>query len=677
MKKTFWTGVVALLLTLFTCEAAFAAEAGAVADKFKWLTFLVFGLIISLTMYVTYRAAKQTHSATDFYAAGRSVSGIQNGWAIAGDYLSAASFLGIAGLISLYGYDGFMYSVGWLVAYITVLLVIAEPCRNIGKYTLGDILAFRNNPKAAKTVAAISTVTVSTFYLTAQMVGGGVLVKTLIGIDYEISVIVVGILMLSYVVFGGMKATTWVQIIKAILLVTASILLVAFTWGQYGFSFPGFLQAAVDNPDIQKQVAKLLGDAATNMTPEELGQRFLEPGLYLKSPIDQISLGMALVLGTAGMPHILMRFFTVPTAKDARVSVIWAMAIIGGFYILTLFLGLGAAMNVTAAKISAMDPGGNMAAPLLAQYVGGGADSMLGNLFLAFVAAVAFATIVAVVAGLVLAAASAMSHDLYVGVVRGDHATSQEQVTAARIATVIVGALAIYVGIAAKGQNVAHLVALAFAVAASSNLPAVFLTLYWKKTNTYGVVAGMLVGAATAIYLVLISPNMTYPKAVIAGANKVLQGEPATEAKPAVPAQWGFSCELFASASCVKGSPEAAAKPAKPGALEKLEKAKAELATLTDDAAKAAKEKEIAGLDKAIAKAQGDLKKFEGQTVSMMGLEKPSFMLKNPGLISIPLGFLVTILVSLFTRDRRAEEMWDELYVRQNTGINAEAAQAH
>ena len=677
MKKTFWTGVVALLLALFTCEAAFAAEAGAVADKFKWLTFLVFGLIISLTMYVTYRAAKQTHSATDFFAAGRSVSGIQNGWAIAGDYLSAASFLGIAGLISLYGYDGFMYSVGWLVAYITVLLVIAEPCRNIGKYTLGDILAFRNNPKAAKTVAAISTVTVSTFYLTAQMVGGGVLVKTLIGIDYEVSVIVVGILMLSYVVFGGMKATTWVQIIKAILLVTASILLVAFTWGQYGFSFPGFLQAAVDNPDIQKQVAKLLGDAATNMTPEELGQRFLEPGLYLKSPIDQISLGMALVLGTAGMPHILMRFFTVPTAKDARVSVIWAMAIIGGFYVLTLFLGLGAAMNVTAAKISAMDPGGNMAAPLLAQYVGGGADSMLGNLFLAFVAAVAFATIVAVVAGLVLAAASAMSHDLYVGVVRGDHATSQEQVTAARIATVIVGALAIYVGIAAKGQNVAHLVALAFAVAASSNLPAVFLTLYWKKTNTYGVVAGMLVGAATAIYLVLISPNMTYPKAVIAGANKVLQGEPATEAKPAVPAQWGFSCELFASASCVKGSPEAAAKPAKPGALEKLEKAKAELATLTDDAAKAAKEKEIAGLDKAIAKAQGDLKKFEGQTVSMMGLEKPSFMLKNPGLISIPLGFLVTILVSLFTRDRRAEEMWDELYVRQNTGINAEAAQAH
>ncbi|MDX9989697.1 sodium:solute symporter family transporter [Thiothrix unzii] len=677
MKKTFWSGAIALLVVLLASQTAFAADGGAVADKFKWLTFLVFGLIIGLTMYVTYRAAKQTSSAADFYAAGRSVTGLQNGWAIAGDYLSAASFLGIAGLISLYGYDGFMYSVGWLVAYITVLLVIAEPCRNIGKYTLGDILAFRNNPKAVKTIAAISTVTVSTFYLTAQMVGGGILVKTLIGIDYEVSVIAVGILMLTYVVFGGMKATTWVQIIKAILLVTASILLVMFTWGQYGFSLPGFLQAVVDNPDVQKQVAKLVGDAASTMSPQELGQRFLEPGLFLKSPIDQISLGMALVLGTAGMPHILMRFFTVPTAKDARVSVIWAMAIIGGFYVLTLFLGMGAAMHVTPSAIAGLDKGGNMAAPLLAQFVGGGADSMLGNLFLAFVAAVAFATIVAVVAGLVLAAASAMSHDLYVGVVRGDHATAKEQVTAARISTVIVGALAIYVGIAAKGQNVAHLVALAFAVAASSNLPAVFLTLYWKKTNTYGIVSGMLIGASTAILLVMLSPNMTYPLAKIADANKVLQGEPAKPAVEASPAVGGFMCELFADADCKKAVKAAPEKPAKPGAVEKLAKAQAELATLTDEAAKTAKSKEIAGLEKAIKAAETDLKTFEGQTTSMAGLEKPWFLLKNPGLISIPLGFLVTILVSLFTRERRAEEMWDELYVRQNTGINAEGAQAH
>src|SRR5512143_3341127 len=294
------------------------ADAGAVADEYKWMTFAVFGAIIAITMYITYWAAKHTHTTSEFYAAGRSVTGLQNGWAIAGDYLSAASFLGIARLIALYGYDGFMYSVGWLVAYITVLLVIAEPCRNIGKYTLGDILAFRTDHKTAKSMAAISTITVSIFYLTAQMVGGGVLVKTLIGIDYEVSVTVVGVLMLAYVVFGGMVATTWVQIIKAILLVTASILLVIFTWAPYGFSLPGFLTAVVGDAKVQAQVAKLLGDSATGMTPAELGQRFLEPGLFLKNPIDQISLGMALVLGTAGMPHILMRFFTVPTAKEAR-----------------------------------------------------------------------------------------------------------------------------------------------------------------------------------------------------------------------------------------------------------------------------------------------------------------------------------------------------------------------
>src|SRR5512139_3155609 len=520
-KRVLLLAAGALALPLIAMPAL---AQGAVADKWKWLTFLVFGAIIAITMYITFWAAKHTHTTSEFYAAGRSVTGIQNGWAIAGDYLSAASFLGIAGLIALYGYDGFMYSVGWLVAYITVLLVIAEPCRNIGKYTLGDILAFRNNPKASKTVAALSTITVSTFYLTAQMVGGGVLIKTLIGIDYHISIIGVGVLMLAYVVFGGMKATTWVQIIKAILLVTASILLVLITWGQYGFSLPGFLQAVVSDPKVQAQVAKLVGDAASNMTPQELGQRFLEPGLFLKNPIDQISLGMALVLGTAGMPHILMRFFTVPTAQDARKSVIWAMAIIGGFYVLTIFLGMGSAITVGATQIRAIDAGGNMAAPLLAQYVGGGADSMLGNLFLAFVAAVAFATIVAVVAGLVLAAASAMAHDIYVGVVRGDHVSPEEQVRAARIATVIVGAIAITIGILAKGQNVAHLVALAFAVASSANFPCVLLTLFWKRCNTGGIVLGMIVGTLTAIGLVLVSPKMTYPKPGKAAAQKVVGG---------------------------------------------------------------------------------------------------------------------------------------------------------
>jgi cation/acetate symporter len=397
--------------------AAFAQ--GAVAPEYRWLTFAVFAAIIALTIYATYVAATRVRSVSDFYTAGGGVTGMQNGWAIAGDYLSAASFLGIAGLISQYGYDGFMYSVGWLVAYITVLLVIAEPCRNIGRYTLSDILAYRNDPKKMRIVGAISVITVSTFYLTAQMVGGGVLVKTLIGIDYEVSVVAVGVLMLAYVLFGGMIATTWVQIIKAILLVVASLVLVMLVWIPYGFSLPGFLQDVVADPKVQAKVAALLGDPAKAMSGVELGQRFLEPGLYFKAPIDQISLGMALVFGTAGLPHILMRFFTVPTAQQARKSVLWAMGIIGGFYVLTLFLGFGAAKHVGPAAIASVDAGGNMAAPLLAQHLGGGPQSLMGNFMLAFVSAVAFATIVAVVAGLVLAAASAIAHDLYVGVYHG------------------------------------------------------------------------------------------------------------------------------------------------------------------------------------------------------------------------------------------------------------------
>jgi cation/acetate symporter len=622
-------GMLALLLP------ASALAQGAVAPEFRWLTFAVFGAIITATLFVTYLAAKRVKSAQEFYAAGRSVTGIQNGWAIAGDYLSAASFLGIAGLISLYGYDGFMYSVGWLVAYITVLLLIAEPCRNIGKYTLGDVLAFRNDPKQAKTVAALSTILVSVFYLTAQMVGGGVLVKTLIGIDYEVSVIAVGVLMLGYVIFGGMVATTWVQIIKAVLLVAASLILVFFTWLPYGFSLPGFLQAAVSDPKVQLQVAKLLGDPATQMTAAELGQRFLEPGLYLKNPVDQISLGMALVLGTAGMPHILMRFFTVPTAKDARTSVLWAMAIIGGFYVLTLFLGLGAAINVGSAKISAIDAGGNMAGPLLAQYIGGGETSLLGNLFLAFVAAVAFATIVAVVAGLVLASASAMSHDLWVGVLKGERASPTEEVRAARISALIVGLVAIGIGIASKGQNVAHLVALAFAVAASSNLPAVLLTLYWKRCNTRGVVLGMIVGALSAIALVLVSPNMTYPDMVRASNAPIIAQAPA-----------------------------------------QIAAAEAALAAAASDA-KPAAQKALAAARAALAGAQAKVDAVAGRTHSLVGLRAPLITLRNPGIISIPLGFLCVLFGSLLYRDKRAEDMWEELYVRQNTGIHAEGAVAH
>lgn len=365
-----------------------------------------------------------------------------------------------------------------------------------------------------------------------------------IGIDYEVSVMVVGTLMLAYVVFGGMVATTYVQIVKAILLVVASFVLVVMVWMPYGFSLPVFLQAVVDDPKIQLQVAKLLGNAANSLNPQELGQRFLEPGLFLKDPIDQISLGMALVFGTAGLPHILMRFFTVPNAQAARKSVVWAMVIIGGFYVLTLFLGFGAAIQVGPEMIGSIDKGGNLAAPLLAQYLGGGGDSILGNFMLAFVAAVAFATIVAVVAGLVLASASAIAHDLYVNTLKKGNATQQQQVKAARIASIGVGVVAIMIGILAKGQNVAHLVGMAFAVAASSNFPAILLTLYWRKCNTYGVVMGMIIGAGSAILLVLISPNMTYPQKIVADAKIVLEGVPA-QSYIAPKAGAGLICEFF------------------------------------------------------------------------------------------------------------------------------------
>jgi cation/acetate symporter len=630
--------LISLLAALLPMVAS-AADVSAVSAEWLPLTVGVFAVMIAATLYVTYLAAKRVRSASDFYTAGGGISGLQNGWAIAGDYLSAASFLGIAGLISLYGYDGFMYSVGFLVAYVTVLLLIAEPCRNIGKYTLSDILAYRNDPRLARVFGAISVITVSTFYLTAQMVGGGVLVKTLIGIDYEVSVISVGILMLAYVLFGGMVATTWVQIIKAVLLVIASLVLVMLVWTPYGFSLPSFMADVVGDAKVQARVASLLGDAAKTMTPAELGQRFLEPGLLYKVPIDQISLAMALVFGTAGLPHILMRFFTVRSAQQARKSVLWAMAIIGGFYVLTLFLGFGAAKLVGPANIAAVDAGGNMAGPLLAQYLGGGANSFFGNFLLAFVSAVAFATIVAVVAGLVLASASAMAHDLYVGVVRsGQDVPASEQVTAARVATVIVGALAIGIGIAAKGQNVAVLVGLAFAVAASANFPCILLTLHWRRSNTGGMVAGMLVGTIVAVGLTLVSPNLTYPKLVRAAAHKVLDAAPAKRAA------------LEAVVSNADGAANAV-----------IIKAR----------------KDLAALDKAVAKAEADIKKVEGQESSFMGLEKPLIELKNPGIISIPLGFLAVILGSLVFSDRRAETKWNELYARQNTGLLVDTASKH
>jgi cation/acetate symporter len=605
-----------------------AATAADYLDEQRWLTFGAFLGIIAIALLITYAAAQRVRSAADFYVANRGVSGLQNGWAIAGDYLSAASFLGVAGLIALWGFDGFLYSVGWLLAYVSVLVLVAEPCRNIGKFTLTDILAYRNNPRATRIVGALSVITVSTFYLTAQMVGGGVLIKLLVGIDYEISVLLVGVVMIVYVLFGGMIATTWVQIVKAVLLVFASTVLVVLVWREYGF-FGDFLAQVVADPKVQTRVAQLLGEPAASAEAAALGQRFLEPGLLLASPLDRVSLCMALVFGTAGLPHILMRFFTVPTAREARRSVVWAMAIIGGFYVMSLFLGLAAAIKVGAGPILAADAGGNMAAPLLAQYLGGGRDSLAGNLMLAFVAAVAFATILSVVAGLVLATASAIAHDLWVGVIKKGHASSTEQIRAARVSTLIVGAVAIAIGIGAKGQNVAHLVALAFAVAASANFPSVVMTLYWRRCNTAGVIAGMAVGTFATIALMLVSPNMTYPQLVRSEAQAVLAVEAGRRAA---------IVERLASADL--GEQEAA-------------------------------RRDALVLDRALAAARADLSRLPESGTSMVGLAEPLFPLRNPGIVSIPLGFLAVIVASLLYRDPRAEGMWDELSVRQSTGMLA------
>ena len=366
-----------------------------------------------------------------------------------------------------------------------------------------------------------------------------------------------------------------------------------------------------------------------------------------------------------------MRFFTVPNAQEARKSVVWAMAIIGGFYVLTLFLGFGAAIHVGPETIGSIDKGGNMAAPLLAQYLGGGENALLGNFMLAFVAAVAFATIVAVVAGLVLASASAIAHDLYVNVLKDGNASQPEQIKAARVASVVVGFVAIAIGILAKGQNVAHLVGMAFAVAASGNLPAVFLTLYWKRCNTTGVVMGMLIGAGSAIFLVLISPNMTYPQKMVADAKIVLEGAPAKAAVEAK-ASAGIWCEFFTT--CQKTEAAKPAAEAAPSAPQKIAELKDLLTRIRSQEAVAGINAQMTTLEKNIKKASEDLTKYQSQTTSILGLEKPLFRLKNPGIISIPLGFLMVILFSLLTRDKRSEDLWEELYVRQNTGLNIEGA---
>jgi cation/acetate symporter len=459
------------------------------------IALTMFVAFVALTLLITFWAARKNTGASAYFAAGRSITGWQNGLAVAGDYMSAASFLGISGAICFYGYDGFMYSVGFLVAYITVLLIVAEPLRNAGKYTMADLLAYRLSPRPVRAMASLSTLTVSTFYMIAQMVGAGVIIEKLIGLSFAPAVVGVGVLMLVYVVFGGMLATTWVQIIKAVLLILGALVLSIMVLKFHGYSLTTFFESV----------------SAATYAGTEPPKNLLEPGLQYGivakgewGPLDFISLSLALVLGTAGLPHILVRFYTVPDAKTARSSVVWAMAIIGLFYILTTFFGFGAATILEKTKILAAGgkPNPNMVAPVLAQFLG-------GEFFFAFISAVAFATILAVVAGLTMSASASFAHDFYTNVLHhGKEHRPGEEVRVARITAFVVGAvsigIAIYLG---PSVNAAFLVGLAFAVAASANLPVIVMSVFWKRFNTTGAVAGLGVGLASSILLILFSKN--------------------------------------------------------------------------------------------------------------------------------------------------------------------------
>ena len=438
-----------------------------------------FFAFVAVTLAITYWAARRTRSAEHFYAAGRTITGLQNGLALAGDYMSAASFLGIAGLVALSGFDGLIYSIGFLVGWPIVMFLIAEPLRNLGRYTFADVVAYRLGQRPVRIAAAFGTLAVVCFYLIAQMVGAGNLIRLLFGLSYETAVVVVGAVMLAYVLFGGMLATTWVQIVKAVLLMAGASLLAGMVLLRFGGSPLALFAAAA----------------------ERYGPAVLAPGQLVSDPWDAVSLGLALMLGTAGLPHILMRFYTVPDARTARTSVTYATAFIGAFYLLTFVLGFGAMVLVGQDAIRAVDRGGNMAAPLLAEVVGG--TGLLG-----FIAAVAFATILAVVAGLTLSGAAALSHDLWVNVVRGHRADDAEQLRVARLATVVLGVLSIVLGIAFKGQNVAYMVGLAFAIAASANFPALVLSVFWRGFTTRGAQASMLVGTASALILIYLSPTI-------------------------------------------------------------------------------------------------------------------------------------------------------------------------
>lgn len=474
--------VPTLALALATTPAAAAGDEAPI-NVVAIGMFLLFALV---TLGITWWAARRTRSAHDFYAAGGGITGFQNGLAIAGDYMSAASFLGIAGLVYSSGFDGLVYSIGFLVGWPLIMFLLAERLRNLGRYTFADAVSFRLRAGPVRTLSACGTLVVVVFYLIAQMVGAGKLIELLFGLDYGVAVVVVGVLMIVYVSFGGMLATTWVQLIKAVLLLSGATLMAIAVLALVGFA-PGELLA--------RAVAR-----------HGSGLKILAPGPLVADPVSAVSLGLALMFGTAGLPHILMRFFTVPDAREARRSVLYATSFVAYFYLLIFIIGLGAIVVLTgdaryADAAGALRGGTNMAAIHLAHAVG-------GDIFLGFISAVAFATILAVVSGLTLSGASALSHDLYASVLRRGEANPREELRVSRIATVVLGLLAIVLGIQFETQNVAYMVGLAFAIAASVNFPILFLSMYWRGLTTRGATLGGFVGLATAVGLMVLGPTV-------------------------------------------------------------------------------------------------------------------------------------------------------------------------
>ena len=507
-RHTTYASILLALVGLVAAAGAHAAGADmgqAAKQATNWTAIVMFGAFVAGTLYITKWAAAKTKSASDFYTGGGGITGFQNGLAIAGDYMSAASFLGISAAVMASGYDGLIYSLGFLVGWPIITFLMAERLRNLGKFTFADVAGYRFQQTPIRAFAASGTLVVVAFYLIAQMVGAGALIKLLFGLEYWMAVVIVGALMMVYVLFGGMTATTWVQIIKAVLLLLGVTFMAFMVLAQYGFSPEALFAKGVE---VKTQLGLNAGKSPEDAA--KAGLSIMGPGGFIKDPISAISFGMALMFGTAGLPHILMRFFTVPDAKEARKSVFWATTWIGYFYVLIFIIGFGAITlvltnpefaDVTTGVINGGAGAANMAAVLVAKAVG-------GNIFFGFISAVAFATILAVVAGLTLSGASAVSHDLYATVIKKGKANSADELKVSRMTTLALGVIAVILGIAFEKQNIAFMVSLAFAIAASANFPVLFLSVLWKDCTTKGAVIGGFLGLISSVALTVVSPSV-------------------------------------------------------------------------------------------------------------------------------------------------------------------------